>query len=102
MDDEEPDRLRELRRSWPAEVVVIEPTHPLVGRTLAVEGRRTVGGELCLLVRLPDGSAGSVAVSATALGGGRAPAGGGAFLSAAGVRRLRALLAAGSGDRGGA
>jgi hypothetical protein len=101
VDDEEPDRLRELRRSWPAKAVVIEPAHPLVGRTLAVEGRRTVGGELCLLVRLPDGSAGTVALSATTLGG-RAPAGGGAFLSAAGVRRLRALLTAGSGDRGGA
>jgi hypothetical protein len=60
-----------------------------------------VGGELCLLVRLPDGSAGTVALSATTLGG-RASAGGGAFLSAAGVRRLRALLAAGSGDRDGA
>jgi len=91
VDDEEPDRLREPRRSWPAEVVVIERTPPLVGRTLAVEGRRTVGVELGLLVRLPDGSPGTVALSATTLCssqtsarpassalGGRAPAGEGA------------------------
>lgn len=74
----------------PAEVVVVAPTHPLVGRALVVEGYRTVGGECCLLVRLPDGSAGSVALSATSAGD--RPAGGGALLSVAGVRRLRALL----------
>jgi hypothetical protein len=101
VDDEEPDRLRELRRSLPSEVVVIAPTHPLAGRTFAVEGHRTVGGERCLLVRLPDGSAGTVALSATSVGGRRAPAGGGAFLSPAGVRRLRALLVARGGDHSG-
>jgi hypothetical protein len=74
----------------PAEVVVVAPAHPLAGRTLVVDGHRTVGGERCLLVRLPDGSAGSVALSATSAG--ERPAGGGALLSVAGVRRLRALL----------
>ena len=87
--------MRELRRSLPSEVVVIDPWHPLVGRTLAVDGCRMVGGERCLLVRRPDGSAGSVALSATDLAARRAPAGeGGALLSPAGVRRLRALLEA--------
>jgi hypothetical protein len=84
----------------PAEVVVVAPAHPLAGRTLAVEGYRTVGGELCLLVRLPDGSAATVAVSATSPG--ERPVGGGALLSPAGVRRLRALLDARLGDPGGA
>jgi hypothetical protein len=98
--DEVPAALRELRRSLPAEVVVVAPTHPLVGRTLGVEGYRTVGGELRLLVRLPDGSPGSVAVSATSAG--ERPAGGGALLSPGGVRRLRALLDARRGDHDGA
>lgn len=99
--DEEPVRLRELRRSLPFEVVVVAPGHPLVGRKLPVEGHRTVGGESCLLVRLPDGSAGTVALSATSVGE-RGPAGGGVLLSPAGVRRLRVLLQARGGDRGGA
>jgi hypothetical protein len=81
------------------EVVVIEPTHPLVGRTLVVEGHRVVGGERCLLVRLPDGSGATVALSVTSVGGGGAPAGGAAVLSPAGVRRLRRLLRSRGGDR---
>ena len=75
------------------------PAHPLAGRRLVVDGHRTVGGERCLLVRLPDGSAGSVALSATSAG--ERPAGAGALLSVAGVRRLRALLE-GMADSGGA
>ena len=83
-----------MREFLPAEVVVVAPTHPLAGRTLAVEGYRTVGGERCLLVRLPDGSAGTVALRATSLAGPGARAGEGALLSPAVVRRLRALLEA--------
>jgi hypothetical protein len=97
---EVPATLRELRRSLPAEVVVVAPSHPLAGRTLVVEGYRTVGGERCLLVRLPDGSAGTVPWSAT--GAGNSSAGAGALLSVEGVRRLRALLEARGGDRRGA
>jgi hypothetical protein len=74
----------------PAEVLVVAPTHPLAGWTLVVEGHRTVGGEPCWLVRLPDGSAGTVALSAT--NAGQSSAGAGALLSVDGVRRLRALL----------
>ena len=88
--DEVAHTLRELRRSVPAEVVVVAPTHPLAGWTLVVEGHRTVGGEPCWLVRLPDGSAGTVALSAT--NAGQSSAGAGALLSVDGVRRLRALL----------
>jgi hypothetical protein len=86
----------------PSEVVVVAPAHPLAGRTLAVQGQRMVGAERCLLVRLPDGSAGTVALSATSLGARRASAGEGALLSPAGVRRLRALLDARGRDHGGA
>jgi hypothetical protein len=103
VDDEEPARLRELRRSLPFEVVVVEPTHPLAGRALCGGGQRTVRGERCLLVRLADGSAGTVALSATNAGQRGARTGGErAVLSPAGVRRLRALLDAWSGDRSGA
>jgi hypothetical protein len=80
----------------------VEPGHPLVGRELAVEGHRVVGGERCLLVRLPDGSAATVALSATSVAGRTGLAGGAAVLSPPGVRRLRALLQARGGDRGGA
>ena len=67
--------------------------HPLAGQRLAVEGRRRVGGVPCLIVRLPDGTPGTVEVLATSAGGadGEAPAG--TLLSVEGVRRLRRLLA---------
>jgi hypothetical protein len=99
---EVPATLRELRRLLPSEVVVVEPRHPLAGRTLAVDGCRTVGGERCLLVRLPDGSAGTVALSATSAGERPTGGPGGALLSPGGVRRLRALLKAREGDPGSA
>ena len=69
------------------------PAHPLCGVRLAVEGRRRVRGVSCVIVRLPDGTPGTVAVSATSAGGadGEAPAG--TLLSVEGVRRLRRLLA---------
>jgi len=81
---------------------VVDPRHPLAGRTLAVDGSRMVGGERCLLVRRPDGSAGTVALSATNLAArGASSGGGGVLLSPAGVRRLRSLLEA-RRDLGGA
>jgi hypothetical protein len=51
-------------------------------------------------VRLPDGSAGTVAVSATSAS--ERPTDAGALLSPGGVRRLRALLEARGGNHGGA
>ena len=74
------------------EVTVTAAQHPLVGVRLAVEGRRRVRGVRCLIVRLPDGTPGTVEVSATsaAAAGGETPTGG--LLSLEGVRRLRRLL----------
>ena len=84
-------RLHELRRSLPGEVTVTAPWHPLCGERLAVEGRRKVGGAPCLIVRLPDGTPGTIEVQATSVGstGGEAA---GALLSIEGVRQLRRLL----------
>jgi hypothetical protein len=76
----------------PGEVTVTAARHPLVGERLAVEGRRRVGRVPCLIVRLPDGTPGTIEVRATSAH----PSGSGAvgtLLSADGVRRLRRLLA---------
>ncbi len=87
-----------MRRSLPAEVLVTAVGHPLAGRTLAVAGHRLVGGVACLIVRLPDGSPGTIALSATSAGGDAPPGVAGAVLSADGVRRLRALVERRLGD----
>jgi hypothetical protein len=65
----------------------------LCGQRLAVEGRRRVSGVPCLIVRLPDGTPGTIEVEATsaALAGSDVPEGS-ALLSVEGVRRLRELL----------
>jgi hypothetical protein len=88
----------------PDAVTVTATHHPLAGRRLVVEGRRAVGGVPCLIVRLPDGTPATIAVSATsaaAAGDEDAPAVG--LLSVAGLRRLRGLLAgiASGGDGSG-
>jgi hypothetical protein len=93
-----------LRPSLPEEVTVTHAFHPLCGQRLAVEGRRRVGGMPCWIVRLPDGTPGTIAVQATSAGqlvSGTAPAD--ALLSVEGVRRLRRLLAprAAAGDGSG-
>jgi hypothetical protein len=76
--------------------------HPLCGERLVVEGRRRVGGVPCLIVRLPDGTPGTVEVQATSAGAASEPVSG-ALLSVEGVRRLRRLLAgqAAGGDGSG-
>ena len=75
--------------------------HPLRGERLAVEGRRRVGGVPCLIVRLPDGTPGTIEVQATSAGHAADGPAAGALLSAEGVRRLGRLLAFGvSGDVG--
>ncbi|HEY2201082.1 MAG TPA: hypothetical protein VGH56_04285, partial [Solirubrobacteraceae bacterium] len=101
--DEEQDRLRELRGSLPGEVVVTAAAHPLAGRRLPVEGRRRVGGVPCLIVRLGDGTAVTIAMSATSAWRALTPgeAGVGAVLSAGGLRRLRGLLEARAVDGSG-
>jgi hypothetical protein len=84
-----------LRPSLPEGVTVTAPAHPLFEELLAVEGRRRVGGVPCLIVRLPDGTPGTIEVEATSA----QPAVSGAagtLLSADGVRRLRRLLSPGA------
>jgi hypothetical protein len=85
--------LYELRSSLPGEVMVTAPVHPLCGERLTVEGRRRVGGVPCLIVRLPDGTPGTVEVQATSAGSADPEPAVGALLSVQGVRRLRWLLA---------
>ena len=65
---------------------MIAAHHPLRGERLAVEGRRKVGGVPCLIVRLPDGTPGTIEVQATSAH--RV----GTLLSADGVRELQRLL----------
>jgi hypothetical protein len=90
-----------LRASLPEEVTVIAAHHPLAGMRLAVEGRRAVRGAACLIVRLPDGTPGTVELSATSCAAVEADAPAGALLSVEGVRRLRRLLSpSAAGDDG--
>jgi len=75
--------------------------HPLAGMRLAVEGRRAVGGALCLIVRLPDGTPGTIELSATSCAAADSGAPVGALLSVEGVRLLRRLLSpSAAGDDG--
>jgi hypothetical protein len=93
--------VHELRPSLPEEVTVTAAGHPLCGERLAVEGRRRVGGAACLIVRLPDGTPGTVEVQATSVGSAASEPAAGALLSAEGVRRLRRLLSpSAAGDDG--
>jgi len=90
-DHEEEHRLRGSRASLPADVLVTSRAHPLAGTRLAVEGRTTVDGVRCLVVRLPDGTPGTIAVAATSAGApGQAATG--ALLTVDGVRVVRGLL----------
>ena len=86
----------------PGEVTVTAAHHPLCGERLAVEGRRRVGGVPCLIVRLPDGTPGTIEVQATSAGQAASDEPrAGALLSLEGVRRLRRLLEpTASGDVG--
>jgi hypothetical protein len=90
-----------LRSSLPGEVTVTAAHHPLCGERLAVEGRRRVGGVPCLIVRLPDGTPGTIEVQATSATAAASEPSAGALLSSEGVRRLRRLLpSSAAGDDG--
>ena len=82
-----------MRPSLPGEVTATAAYHPLCGERLPVEGRRRVSGVPCLIVRLPDGTPGTVEVQATSAGQVASDVSAGALLSVEGVRRLRRLLA---------
>ena len=99
--DEVGHRLRELRGSVPVEVVVTAPGHPLAGLRLVVDGHRRVGGVPCLIVRLPDGTPGTVALADTSAGASGSSRCGVALLSAEGVRRVRVLVGRVLADRSG-
>ena len=75
--------------------------HPLYGERLTVEGRRRVRGVPCLIVRLPDGTPGTVEVQATSARSTVSEPAAEALLSADGVRRLRRLLGVGVGGSDG-
>jgi hypothetical protein len=81
-----------LRTSLPGEVIVTAAAHPLCGERLAVEGGRRVGGVRCLIVRLPDGTPGTIEVQATSAGSAAGEQAAGALLSVEGARQLRRLL----------
>lgn len=101
MDDEEGRRLSDVRGPLPGEVLVTAVEHPLAGSRLAVEGRTTVGGVRCWVVRLPDGTTGTVMAAASVGGGGLERAAGGVLLSPEAVRAVRRLLLAVGDDQAG-
>jgi hypothetical protein len=85
----------------PEEVTVTAAHHPLAGMRLAVEGRRAIRGRAHLIVRLPDGTPGTVELRATSAASAEGGAPAGALLSVEGLRRLRRLLSPGApGDDG--
>ena len=73
-------------------MTVTAAEHPLRGARLAVEGRRAIGGRAHLIVRLPDGTPGTIEVQATSAGSAVSEPPARALLSGEGVRRLRRLL----------
>jgi hypothetical protein len=88
------DRLQHLRRVLPCEVRVISTLHPLFGRLLVAKGFRRWGGEVQLVVVLPDGTPGTIPVDATSvLGGPVSSSPVPVVLSVEGVRGLRASVA---------
>jgi hypothetical protein len=84
-------------------VTVTAAYHPLCGERLLVEGGRRVGGAPCLIVRLPDGTPGTIEVHATSARLAVSEPAVDALLSVEGVRQLRRLLAprASAGDGSG-
>jgi len=82
----------------PCSVRVIEPSHPLFGRTFEATAFRHLQGELRLVAVLPDGAPGTIPAEATDILGGEAEAGDTDLqqlvLTLDGVRRLRALVEA--------
>ena len=84
----------------PCAVRVIAATHPLRGRALDAVWFIHRRGVLHLVVRLPDGSPGTIPVSATDVFGEHAAAGPAMVLDADGLRRLRALVAVLAGGMG--
>lgn len=69
-------------------------THPLFGRLLDASAFKRVGGELLLVVSLPDGSPGTIRADATSIiGDAGADAGALTVLTVEGFRHLHRLTA---------
>jgi len=91
--DESGHRLHESRSSLPGEVMGAAAHHPLCGARLVVEGRERVGGVRWLVVRLPDGTPGTIEVAATSAGAAASePAAGEALDAVTGLATLRRAL----------
>jgi len=84
----------------PCPVRVTAVTHPLCGRTLEAVSFVHRSGVLHLVVKLPDSSPATIPASTTDVLGEVPAAGVAIVLDAAGLRRLRALVAAVSAGSG--
>ena len=88
------DRLQHLRAALPCEVRVTAETHPLFGQLLWASGFKRLNAVLHLVVRLPDGSPGTIRADATDVVGETSRSAAASVLTAEGVRALRELVAA--------
>jgi hypothetical protein len=93
--DSDGERLQHLRQKLPCEIAVTSPVHPLCGERLSALSFRRRGGELLLVVVLPDGTPGTVPAESTDVFGRRSILEdvSATVLSVAGVRQFRLLLA---------
>lgn len=86
-------RLQQLRGLLPCEVTVQRGSHPLCGERLSALSFQRKGGELRLVVVLPDGTPGMIAAADTDIFGDPLPgAAAETALSVEGVRRFRMLV----------
>jgi len=76
----------------PCEVRVTSVVHPLFGRLLPATGFKRQNGSLFLIVGLPDGSPGTIPVTATDILGDELPSGVATVLTVEGIRELRMLV----------
>ncbi len=87
------DRLQHLRTVLPCDVLIVAVTHPLQGQRLRALSFHRRGGDLQLVVVLPDGTPGMLAASATDIFGlPLTRQDGSTALSVEGIRRLHAAL----------
>ena len=83
------DRLHYLRSVLPTEVRVTAAAHPLFGQLLHAAAFKRWNGVLHLVVRLPDGSPGTISAAATSVWDEPASVGASVVLDLDGLRALR-------------
>jgi hypothetical protein len=71
------------------QVRVVAATHPLCGQSLCATAFRRLNGVLHLVVRLPDGSPGTIPAAATSVWGELSQTGSAVVLDVEGLRLLR-------------